>query len=159
MNFFLWKWRNQFQVPRLMDQLYQPRYRNPQIPGLESPKWWSEDWVFHENSKSSSCSATAESILLYGSECWAMTASLQKSLYGSYTRKWMSTCWITSPVTISTETSPGFQTKLHGGDLGLRVTVRETKSFPRTTSFSRNESQPTARAVHTNQLKLSWTLW
>ena len=88
--------------------------------------------------------ATVEAVLLYGSECWTMNASLQKSPDASYTRMLQVVLNVTTGATpfatvTSTETSLRFQTKSLGGDSGLRATVSGTRSSRRTTLYCGNQ--------------------
>ena len=87
----------------------------------------------HDSSKSKA--SAGRSLPSYGSR-WT------SRILECYVSHRMSAGRITSSITISAKNSTGFQTKLPGRDLGLRVSVRDMKSSFRTTSFYGIPSQP-----------------
>ena len=74
--------------------------------------------------------ATVESVLLYGSETWTLTKTLEKQLNGTYTRLLRmatNTSWNLRLTNNSTRSCPSCHQKLHKGDLDWLVTVSATK--------------------------------
>ena len=111
--------------------------------------------VWRSTISRSSAQLSVEAVPPYGSECWTMNTSLQKSPDASYTRLLMSTGATTFSTVTSMETSPRFQTKSLGGDSGLWATVIGTRSSLRTTLFC--GSQLTESAVQEDPQQHLWT--
>ena len=75
--------RNRLQVPRVMGQLYHQDMKIRKTLAWKALNDMKMIWrlTMSKELKLKFFRATVEAVLLYGSECWAMNASLKKSLW------------------------------------------------------------------------------